>query len=209
MTRVKICGITNLDDAVVAAEAGADELGFNFYPRSPRYIKPDRAAAIAVALPAGVQTVGVFVNEELHTISDIVRSVGLDAVQLHGDETPDFVASLRSELGVRIIKAFRVSPTFGISDVLSYGVDAVLLDAYSKSEFGGTGEVLDWDVAGAVRGAVPEMYLAGGLSPSNVAEAIARVGPDVVDACSLLESEPGRKDELKVRAFISNARIAL
>ena len=202
---IKVCGITNLEDALAAVEAGADALGFNFYRRSPRYIEPEEARLIIEELPSTVMSVGVFVNvgepEEVARISDRAR---LTAVQLHGDESPDYCNTLRGRF---TIKALRVNDEFEPRSVKDYETDAILLDAYARDARGGTGRVVDWEVARQVRELVPQLFLAGGLSPENVAEAIAAVEPYAVDACSSLESVPGRKDAERVRAFVAAARV--
>ena len=207
---VKICGITNLEDALHSIESGADALGFNFYWQSPRYICPADAKAICKDLPR-VSKVGIFVNASTQEIVDIVAEVGLDAVQLHGDETPEFIVTLRTGIpaGVKVIKALRVATEFDSSDAAGYPADAVLLDAYSRDGYGGSGETFDWKTAAEVRSIVGELYLAGGLTAENVADAIRTVKPDYVDAASLLESSPGRKDPDKVAAFIKAAKGAL
>jgi phosphoribosylanthranilate isomerase len=202
MTKVKICGITNLEDALIAVRFGADALGFNFYEQSPRYISPEKARKIIENLPAKILKVGVFVNKGLENILEISETAKLDAVQLHGDESAEFVKELKAKTNLEIIKAFRVSPQFKPEDVLKFEVDAVLLDAYSANDYGGTGEKFDWEIAGKVREIVSKMYLAGGLSAKNVAEAIEKVQPFAVDACSLLEEIKGRKNAVKVRDFI-------
>ena len=204
MTKVKICGITNLEDALLSARFGADALGFNFYPKSPRYISPDKAREIIEQLPKEVLKVGVFVNEDLDKIAEIARVAKLDAIQLHGEETPEFVCDIKAKTNLEIIKAFRVSPKFKPEDVLQYEVDAVLLDAYSAKEHGGTGEIFDWEIAKKVQEIFPKMYLAGGLSHENIAQAILIVKPFAVDACSLLEKQKGRKDPIKTRVFCKN-----
>ena len=203
MTKVKICGITNLEDALLAVKFGADALGFNFYEKSPRYIRPEKAREIIDQLPENILKVGVFVNEEMNKVVDIAGAAGLDAVQLHGEETPEFAAELKIKSGLEIIKAFRVSPDFKPGDILKYKVDAVLLDAYSPNEHGGTGETFDWTMARKIGS---KMYLAGGLSPENIAEAIAAVRPYAVDACSRLEITKGVKDQDKVKRFIENVK---
>lgn len=205
MTLVKICGVTNLNDALLAARFGADQLGFNFYPNSPRYIDPASVREIVRQLPAGIRKIGVFVNEEIDMICEISQAADLDGIQLHGSESPEFTSNVKKRLGSEVIKAFRVSKGFEVDDVLRYQVDAVLLDAYSQNEYGGTGEVFDWDIAAAVNRAVPRLYLAGGLSEFNVAKAIGAVMPYCVDACSCIESEPGIKDELKLWNFLRSA----
>ena len=206
MTKVKICGITNLEDALLSAKFGADALGFNFYSKSARYISPEKAREIVEQLPPEVLKVGVFVNESLESICQIAETVKLDALQLHGEETPEFAAELKAKTNLEIIKAFRVSENFKPEDVLQYAVDAILLDAYSPKEHGGTGETFDWEIAKKVREIFPKMYLAGGLSQDNIAQAIYNVKPFAVDACSCLESSKGKKDLTKVSDFISKLK---
>lgn len=201
---IKICGITNLEDALAAVEAGADALGFNFYRRSPRYIAPEDARRIVGELPATLMSVGVFVNEsEPEQVERIMDAANLTAVQLHGDETPEYCSALSGRF---VIKALRASSTFEPQVVKDYETDAILLDAYAKDTRGGTGRVVDWDIARRVRELVPQLFLAGGLSVENISEAIAAVEPYAVDACSQLESAPGKKDHERVRAFIAAAR---
>ncbi len=202
MTKVKICGITNLNDALLSAKFGADALGFNFYKKSPRFISPEKAREIIERLPPEILKVGVFVNESLDKICETAETVKLDAIQLHGEETPEFSRELKAKTNLEIIKALRVSENFRAEDVLQYEVDAVLLDAYSTKEHGGTGETFDWEMAKKVQEIVSKLYLAGGLSAENVAEAVTKVKPFAVDACSLLEREKGLKDSAKVRDFI-------
>jgi len=208
-TFVKICGITNLDDARQAVKAGADALGFNFYPGSKRYIAPERAAPIAAALGGKVSKIGVFVNAAPAEIADIFTRVGLDAVQLHGDEDEQFQHELRDLLpeSTQIIRALRLRR--GEKPVHSETADAVLIDAFSETEFGGTGNASEWEAARELvdKGAV--VYLAGGLTPENVAEAVAAVHPFAVDACSGLERSPGLKDPAKVEMFIKGAKQAI
>jgi len=206
MTKVKICGITNLEDALLSAKFGADALGFNFYEKSPRYISPEKAREIIVQLPGEVLKVGVFVNDSLDKIIEIAETAKLDAIQLHGEETPEFVREIKAKTNLEIIKAFRVSPEFKPEDVLQYEVDAVLLDAYSPKEHGGTGETFDWEIAKKVQEIFPKMYLAGGLGVENVMEAVVNVKPFAIDACSLLEREKGFKDLQKVEEFILAVR---
>jgi phosphoribosylanthranilate isomerase len=209
MTKVKICGITNIGDAQHAIRCGADAIGFNFYNRSPRYIRPDSAASIVSQLGEPIDIVGVFVNEHVEMIADTAASVGLTGIQLHGDETPAFVDATIGLTGLSIIKAFRVGPEFSVENIMRYKSEAILLDAYCPDERGGTGNMFDWEMAGAIRAAYTKLYLAGGLSPINVAKAIRTVRPFAVDACSLLESEPGRKHPDRVAQFISAAKEAL
>jgi phosphoribosylanthranilate isomerase len=208
MVLVKVCGITNLDDALAAAEAGADALGFNFYQRSPRYVKPETARPIVDRLQAdypNLLNVGVFVNESLETIKRIAAAAGVSALQLHGNETPEYCKALQ---GHHLIKVFSASNKFAPQTVLDYDVQAIMLDAVDKEAFGGTGKLSNWAVARETRELVPKLFLAGGLSAENVADAIHQVNPFAVDACSRLESAPGRKDQSRVRAFVAAVRAA-
>ena len=190
---VKICGITNLEDALQAWESGASALGFNFYPNSPRYITPHAAAAIVSKLPTGVIKVGVFVNAET---KETALLAGLDVVQLHGDESPAGIPE-----NIRTWKAFRVTPDFSIQSLELWPVEAFLLDSPS-SAYGGSGNTFDWRQA---RAASRKIVLAGGLDASNVRAAIEQAQPFGVDACSRLESSPGKKDHQKVSQFIQAA----
>jgi phosphoribosylanthranilate isomerase len=204
MTLVKICGITNLEDALSAAAAGADALGFNFYSLSPRYITPQNARAIIDRLPDSVLTVGVFVNEELESVREIANQAGLKALQLHGDESPEYSRELAAESFV--IKALAVSGGFDTQLAQAYEVQAIMLDTRDNNLRGGTGRVFDWSVAQKLRPLIPKLYLAGGLSPENVAEAVTLVRPYAVDACSSLELKPGIKSHPRVSEFIDAVR---
>ena len=206
MTRVKICGITNLEDALVSAKFGADALGFNFYAKSPRYISPEKAREIIEQLPANILKVGVFVNETLEKITEIAETARLDALQLHGEETPEFARELKAKTGLEIIKAFRVSPEFRHEDVLLYDTDAILLDAYNPKEHGGTGETFDWQIAKQVQEIFPKMYLAGGLNIKNVSWAVNRLSPYYIDVCSGIEAEKGRKNRTHLINFLKVAK---
>ena len=201
-TKVKICGITNLEDALVSAKFGADALGFNFYAKSPRYIEPEKAREIIERLPKEILKVGVFVNESLDKIAEIARTAKLDALQLHGEESPEFARELKAKTDLEIIKAFRVSPEFKPEDVLLYDTDAILLDAYNPKMYGGTGETLDKQIARKVKDIFPKMYLAGGLNLENVAYSIDGVFPYYVDVCSGLEHQKGIKDRVKLINFL-------
>ena len=206
MTLVKICGVTNLEDALLCVEAGADMLGFNFYPRSPRYVAPSDARRITEQLPASVVSVGVFVNEESPgRVEELAAQAGVTGLQLHGDEPAAYCRALDGRL---VIKALRVSADFVPESALSCGTQAVLLDAHSRDLYGGTGDVCDWSAARAVRALVPRLFLAGGLGPENVTEAVRAVAPYAVDACSRLERAPGLKDAARVRAFVAAVRRA-
>ncbi len=201
--QVKICGITNLSDARAAVDAGADALGFNFFKGSPRYLTPLTARSIIRSLPSNVLCVGVFVNETREAVESAVVESGIGAVQLHGDEPPEFCELLNE---VRVIKAFRGREGFDPRIVARYRVEAILFDAYAPGAWGGTGQACDWGLARGVRAVVPKMYLAGGLTPETVREAIATVEPFAVDVCSGVESAPGVKDHALVRRFVEAAR---
>jgi phosphoribosylanthranilate isomerase len=201
MTRVKICGITNLEDALFAAETGADALGFVFYAKSPRCIAPDRAREIILRLPPFVAKVGVFVNEELDRMREIMAHCHLDYAQLHGDETPEQV----TVLAPRAIKAVRVRSAADVERLSDYRAAAYLLDAYHPTKPGGTGETWDWELAAVAKQYGP-IILAGGLTPDNVATAIQRVHPYAVDVSSGVEAAPGIKDHQKVQRFIIAAK---
>jgi phosphoribosylanthranilate isomerase len=190
---VKVCGITNREDAIAAVEAGAGALGFNFYRKSPRYIAPAEAAAIDV--PAGVLKVGVFVNEP--RAAEIVAEAGLDIAQLHGDE-------IEAPVGIRVWKAFRVTDRFRLESIEAFPAEAYLLDTPTEF-YGGSGHPFDWTRA---RGASRRILLAGGLDADNVKTAIQIARPWGVDACSRLESSPGRKDHSRMARFIAAALAA-
>ncbi|MBI4876307.1 MAG: phosphoribosylanthranilate isomerase [Acidobacteria bacterium] len=194
---VKVCGITNLEDALEAVAGGASALGFNFYPPSPRYIAPEAAARIVERLPAGILNVGVFVNESPEAVVRILRLAGLDVAQLHGEETPE-----AAPRGVRLWKAFRVDPSFHPARMNAWDAEAFLLDAPAEAFYGGSGQTFDWERA---RGLGRRIVLAGGLDASNVRAAIQAAQPWGVDACSRLESSPGRKDRHKMKEFLKAA----
>jgi phosphoribosylanthranilate isomerase len=195
---IKICGITNREDAEAAAAGGATAIGFNFYLRSPRYIAPEAAAEIR---PAGVRRVGVFVNERPERIAVIARIAGLDVAQLHGDETPaDYPAALA------VWKAARVDGGFDFAAYADSPADALLLDGPAAELYGGAGRVFDWRLAAR---AGKRIVVAGGLDASNVALAVELAQPWGVDACSRIESRPGKKDLEKMYAFLQAARAAL
>lgn len=207
MVRVKVCGITNLEDALVAVDAGADALGFNFYRRSARFIAPQDARRIIERLPETILSVGVFVNvESPEALTRIADEARVGALQLHGDESAEYCRALSPERFR--IKALRVHQDFKPENAAAYETDAILLDAFDPQARGGTGQVIDWLLARQTRELVPKLFLAGGLSPENIEEAIAVVRPYGVDACSGLERAPGRKDAARVRDFIERARRA-
>ncbi len=216
MTLIKICGITNLEDARAAIDAGADMLGFNFYRPSPRFIEPSHAREIIEALelelehsPKATMMVGVFVNEgSPEALVRIAEESGIYAAQLHGDESAEYYKTVKQTWrdGLLIIKALRVGANFDPQHVRMYEADAIMLDSFHTQLRGGTGRVIDWSVARRAREVFPRLILAGGLSPENVSEAIAEVQPYAVDACSSLESWPGRKDPERVKAFVRAVR---
>lgn len=215
MFHVKICGITSVDDAQVAIRAGADALGLNFYRKSARSIDVQNARQIGNRVPQGVAKIGVFVNADSDEVSHTFYEAGLDAVQLHGDEPPDYLAALAD---LPIIRAFRLGGA-GLADVDAYlqqcaKLDAspamILVDAFSPDAYGGTGNTVDWPrlAADCQQRQLPPLVLAGGLTPENVAEAIQIVRPMAVDVASGVEQRPGRKDPDRVRQFVAAARAA-
>ncbi len=211
MFRVKICGLTNVTDALAATEAGADAIGLNCYPASRRYCPLDRSSEIAAAVPTRVRKVGVFVNATTEQIRAAVDALRLDLVQVHGDESPEFLQSLRP---LAVIKAFRLAEDYSqVSDYLRQchrlgcTPRMVLVDAHSASEYGGTGATVDWQTLNQHRrefAGVP-LVLAGGLTPDNVAAAIEAARPWAVDTASGVEASPGQKSAEKVRAFVEAA----
>ena len=198
---VKICGITNREDALAAIDAGASALGFNFYPRSPRYLDPAAAAGWIAGLPRPVWKVGVFVNCPPGMVRRTLGDAGLDVAQLHGDEPPSAIPA-----DLRVWKAFRVGPNFDPGLAGLYPVEAILLDAPAGPLYGGSGTTFPWLKALGVAG---KIILAGGLDAANVAAAIREARPWGVDACSRLESSPGRKDHRKMSQFIRAAQAAI
>jgi phosphoribosylanthranilate isomerase len=194
--KVKICGITNWADAHSAVEAGADFLGFNFYSGSPRYIAPAKARRIVKRLPKNVSAVGVFVNETEENILAIAGDVGLDYLQLHGDESPVMVSHLKSSLPV--IKAIRVKKPFSTGTFARYkDATAFLLDGFDRKRRGGTAKTFDWELARRAKN-YGRIFLAGGLTPANVGEAIHAARPYAVDVCSGVEARPGKKDAAQI-----------
>jgi len=200
MVKVKICGITNWIDARRAVAAGADFLGFNFYPPSPRYIAPARARRIVRRLPERITVVGVFVNESEEKMLQIARAVGLDYLQLHGDESPEIISRLRPAFPV--IKALRVQKSFRPAQLAQFKrAAAILLDGFQPRRYGGTGKTFNWSVARRAKGN-GKIFLAGGLTPQNVAAAIRAARPYAVDVCSGVEARPGKKDPVRIIAMM-------
>ena len=203
MTRIKICGITDPDDARNAALLGADAIGLNFYEKSPRCIDSVRATRIVESVPGLISVVGVFVNHpDPQGLEDLALSLGLHAVQLHGNESPDYCSMIQK---VKVIKAFRVDSNFKVESLRVYGNGMFLLDSGHGSQFGGSGKVFDWNQAYGGN-AFGWIILAGGLNSENVAEAVSRLHPFAVDVSSGVESSPGRKDYEKMRRFIETVR---
>ncbi|MCB0084520.1 MAG: phosphoribosylanthranilate isomerase [Caldilineaceae bacterium] len=213
MTTIKICGLTNLADALVATQAGADLLGFIFFPKSPRYVSPETTATIILEVRAAnpaIKTVGVFVNEPAERIVAVMTATGLDYAQLHGDETADWFGPLpgRCYKGLRPADGAEAASQAAAFAPLST-IDGLrwMLDAYDPAAYGGTGQRADWHTAATLARQYPGLLLAGGLTPENVAQVIQLVQPWGVDVASGVEAEPGRKDHAKVQAFIENVRI--
>jgi len=201
---VKICGITVLDDALCAVEAGADALGFIFWPASPRCVEPDAIRLLGEMLPPFVLRVGVFVDANADEVTKTVDRARLDAAQLHGDESPAVCAKVRERC--RVFKAFRMKDESVIDEMKAYDVDAFLLDAYASDKPGGTGKTFDWDLATRAKALGKPVILSGGLKVENVPAAIAKVRPYALDVSSGVESTPGKKDHDKVRAFLRAAK---
>lgn len=201
MTTVKVCGITNPEDARVAAEAGADMVGFIFYPPSPRYVTPEQVRRMVEMLPPDLVTVGVFVNETVETVTRVVATSGIQMVQLHGEEGPE----LCQALPCRVIKAFRFTPQVRPEMMRDYAVEAFLIEGFHADFYGGVGAQADWHQVAALQ-PYGRMILAGGLTPENVQAAIRIARPYGVDVGSGVETAPGKKDWHKVRTFVRRAK---
>lgn len=200
MVRVKICGITNLKDALTAVRSGCDALGFVFYKKSSRYITPGKARLIISRLPQGLYKVGVFVNAAKEEVERIAASCKLDMAQLHGDESPELCSHIKA---CRVIKAFRLKNKSGLREIKKYRAYAYLFDTYSKVKFGGTGKSFDWKLLRTLRKIKKPVFLAGGLTPKNVGRAIKLVKPEWVDVSSSVESSPGKKSATRIKEFIA------
>jgi phosphoribosylanthranilate isomerase len=202
MTQIKICGITNIDDALCAADCGADAIGFIFHPPSPRCIAPERAKEISAALPGGIAKVGVFVNREAEEVSRIAADCGLDLIQLHGDESPEYCRRFPPE---RLIKAVFLRTPKELRAFDAYDVRAFLVDFREPGRYGGTGKRADWNLA-ATLGRERPLILAGGLDIDNIGEALSAVAPAAVDINSGCERTPGIKDRDRMRQIIGLIR---
>ncbi len=203
MVKVKVCGITNLEDALAALELGADALGFVFAP-SPRRIEVSKAGGIIAQLPPFVTTVGLFVNEAKARVRETLKKCHLNAVQFHGDESPQVCKEFMP--GIKVIKAFRIKDEENLNQIGGYSVSACLLDTWVEGKPGGTGKTFDWNLAVSAKDFGLPLILSGGLNPDNVARAIEKVGPYAVDVSSGVESAPGKKNHKLVREFIRKAK---
>ena len=201
IVKVKICGITNYEDAAAALDMGADLLGFNFYAKSPRYIQPTKAIEIINKLPGFIDIAGVFVNESIEQINETKNLCQLDWLQLHGDEDPNFCREFLST-DVKVMKAIRVKDQQDIKKADDFFTDAILLDAFDPEKYGGTGLTFDWNVIGHIS---KRVFLAGGINPDNAAQA-AELGVYGIDVCSGIEAEPGKKDHRKMKKLFENIR---
>lgn len=199
IVKVKICGLTNYEDASAAIDMGADLLGFNFYPKSPRYIKPENAAKIISKLPAFMDITGVFVNEPIEKIHEIRSLCSLNWVQLHGDEDPEFCNGFRSH-DVKVMKAIRVKDQRDVESAEDFFTDAILLDAFDPNKYGGTGISFDWNIVGHIN---KRIFLAGGINPDNAAKAVD-LGVYGIDICSGIEASPGKKDHKLMKKLFEN-----
>ncbi|MGZ5002721.1 MAG: phosphoribosylanthranilate isomerase [Chthoniobacterales bacterium] len=202
--QIKVCGLTNTVDAHLCAALGVDMLGLNFSPQSLRCLDVKEAREIVSVVRADfpqVKLIGLFVDQPLDLVQGTISDLLLDGVQLHGNETPEFVHSVQAPFR---IKALRVAPDFSLTN--AYDCDAILLDTWSPDRLGGTGETFDWSIAAQLRDRVRRLILAGGLGPDNVSAAIRTVRPFAVDVCSGVEDAPGRKSETKLRRFIAAVR---
>jgi phosphoribosylanthranilate isomerase len=203
VVKVKICGITNLKDAMDSVDAGCDALGFVFYRKSPRYITPLKARSIIQALPGSVVKIGVFADSKEKAIKNIAKSCKLDMLQFHGRETPEFCARFRN---YPVIKAFRVKNEINYKDISRYKTFAYLFDTFIKSKIGGTGKKFDWNLARHIGPLRQPVFISGGLTHGNVREAIRLARPDWVDVSTSVEKHPGEKEPRRVRRFLKAAK---
>lgn len=200
MTKVKICGITNYEDAIGAVNLGADYLGFNFYKHSPRHIEKLKAKEIIEKLPKGVKKVGIFVNENISKIKEITSFCKLDMIQLSGDENPAFILNLRKALKKKIIKSIRIKNKDDVDISKDYNADYIMLDSFKEGFYGGTGKTISSILINGI--SKKNLFLAGGLNASNVNLAVQKIHPHAVDACSGIEAYASKKDYAKMKKFI-------
>ncbi len=205
-TRIKICGITNYEDAACVASIGAEYLGFNFFPGSRRYVTPERAGEIANKLSPKPNLVGVFVNATIIDIARIVQLSGIELIQLHGAETEQFATDVANQTGLGVIRAVRVRDNVLAADMAASNARFVLLDSPDKHEFGGIRRSFDWSKTAGITELKSKLFLAGGLNARNVAQAIKTVRPFAVDACSGLEMHDGIKDHQEMKEFVKSIR---
>ena len=199
MTKVKVCGITNMEDAVIASSLGANFLGFNFYPKSPRFLNKKKVKEIIETLPRNVKSVGIFVNENIKEVKDTINFCKIGLVQLSGDESESYVKKLRGAIKQKIIKCFHIRNP-AMPDFSYYTADYIMLDSFKKGFYGGTGKSFNWKIAENINS--KKLFLSGGLNVNNVKEAIQKLKPYAVDVCSSVELYQGKKDFEKMRAFI-------
>jgi phosphoribosylanthranilate isomerase len=201
--KVKICGITNLEDALASFFSGAAALGFVFYKKSPRYIRPYKAANISRILPKKIKRVGVFVDEKVSTVKKIAKLCGLAMLQFHGAESPDYCKKFK---GYKVIKAFRIRKKADLSDISKYKTFAYLFDSFSNLSHGGTGNKFNWKILTQAVKMKPVVFVSGGLTSSNVKKAVKLSKPDWVDVSSSLEMRFGKKDHKKIQKFIQTVK---
>lgn len=199
MVKVKICGITNLEDALASLFSGANAIGFVFYKKSPRFIQPLKARNIARILPKKILRVGVFVDEKLAQVKKIAQLCDLDLLQFHGNESAEYCNKFK---GYKVVKAFRVKKTLDLPAILKYKVFGYLFDTFSKNAAGGTGRKFNWNLLKNIDKISGQVFLSGGLTSANVFSAINKLHPDWVDVSSALEAKPGQKDHKKIKKFI-------
>ncbi|MCX5698836.1 MAG: phosphoribosylanthranilate isomerase [Candidatus Omnitrophica bacterium] len=205
MIKVKVCGITNLEDALASFFAGAQALGFVFYKKSPRYIRPDKAVNISGILPKKIKRVGVFVDEKVSTVKKIAQLCGLDMLQFHGQESPEYCKKFK---GYKVIKAFRISKQEDLEGISKYKTFAYLFDSFSNTQAGGTGNKFNWKILAQAAKMKPVVFVSGGLTAGNVRKAVKLLKPDWVDVSSSLELRPGKKDHRKIQKFIQTVKFA-
>lgn len=203
MVKVKICGITNLEDALASVDAGCDALGFLFYKKSPRSINPSKASGIIKGLPRRIIKIGVFVDAREKFIKKVARLCHLDMLQFHGSELPDFCVKCK---GYKIIKAFRAKNRIDLKKIMEYNTFAYLFDTFKGGKLGGTGKVFNWKIIRHIKRLKHPIFLSGGLNAKNVKTAIKLVKPNWVDVCSSVEAKPGKKDHKKIKEFIETVK---